>query len=246
MAKEATKTNMIFERHEKKFMVRPDQFAELTARLDHYMEQDQYGLHTISTVYFDTEDYSIIRHSLDKPSFKEKLRLRSYGTPGADTTVYLELKKKLHGVTYKRRMPMPLYQAREYLEQGIVPSPNVCNTQTFGEIDWFIKQVRPSPKVLLSYDRIALYGKEDKQLRMTFDANVRWRDHHLDLGQGDYGNLLITPGIRLLEIKTLDALPLWLCRLLCELSIYPQSFSKYGAVYSEHLINPLMEVIRSA
>jgi len=100
------------------------------------MEQDRYGLHTICTIYYDTEDFAIIRHSLDKPKFKEKLRLRSYGTPGETDTVYLELKKKLDGVTYKRRMSLPLWRSRDYLDYGIKPPEGTG--QIFGEIDWFV------------------------------------------------------------------------------------------------------------
>lgn len=246
MAKAKVNAGMIFERHEKKFLVTPDRFQRLMDALIPFMQPDGYGLHTISTIYYDTEDYSIIRHSLDKPKFKQKLRLRSYGTPGKADTVYLELKKKFDSVTYKRRMAMPLGGARGYLEQGIVPPASKLNVQTFGEIDWFIHQVSPAPKVLLSYDRVALYGKEDEDFRMTFDANIRWRNHHLDLGLGDYGTPLIQPGVRLLEVKTMGALPLWLCAVLSELEIYPQSFSKYGTVYTEHLMNEHKEVARIA
>lgn len=237
---------MIFERHEKKFLMHSGTYYELMDRLTPHMEQDAYGLHTINTIYFDTEDYSIIRHSLDKPKFKVKLRLRSYGTPGEGDPVYLELKKKLAGITYKRRVAMPLRQARDYLDRGVIPPESGQNRQTFGEIDWFIQEKNPSPKVLLCYDRIAMYGREDRDFRMTFDANIRWRSEYLDLGKGDNGSLLLLPGDRLLEVKTLRALPLWLCHILSELEIYPISLSKYGTVYEKYLMQTASEVILSA
>lgn len=246
MAKVKVDVGTLFERHENKYSMNPGTYRELAARLAPYMEQDEYGLHTIHTIYYDTEDYAIIRHSLDKPSFKVKLRLRSYGTPREGDTVYLELKKKLGGVTYKRRIPLPLWQARAYLEQGATPPAAACDPQTFGEIDWFVREKQPAPKVLLSYDRIALRGRQDENFRMTFDANVRWRDDRLDLAQGEGGSLLFKPGTRLLEVKTLGALPLWLCQILSELEIYPLSLSKYGAVYTGHLANSQAEVVLSA
>lgn len=239
MAKTKIRSGMIFERHEKKYIVSAEQYRLLLDELEPYMQYDQYGLHTIMTIYYDTEDYSLIRHSLDKPTFKEKLRLRSYGQPDKNDLIYLELKKKLGGITYKRRMPITLQSANQYLEKGIVPEENIDDPQTFGEINWFIQQINVGPKVALSYERIALCGRTDADLRMTFDADIRWRDHHLDLSEGDYGSLLTEPDTRLLEIKTLGALPLWLCRLLSALKIYPVSFSKYGTVYSRYLMNQL-------
>lgn len=244
MAKAKVNAGMIFERHEKKFMVAPDRFSALMEALEPYMEQDKYGLHTICTIYYDTEDFAMIRHSLDKPKFKQKLRLRSYGVPGETDAVYLELKKKLDGVTYKRRMSLPLWRSRDYLDCGIRPPEGTG--QSFGEIDWFVKQNRPAAKALICYDRIALFGRDDPELRITFDANIRWRDHSLDLGKGDYGSPLTAPGVRLMEVKTLGALPLWLCNTLSELRIYPGSFSKYGTVYTEHLMNHQKEVYKHA
>lgn len=246
MKKVKINTGMLYERQEMKFMVPAEKYTQLLDAISPYMQQDEYGLHTINTIYYDTDDYSIIRHCLDKPKFKQKLRLRSYGTPTAEDAVYLELKKKVGGITYKRRMMMTLQHAQNYMENGIVPIESKSDIQTFGEIDWFVNQKPLAAKVLISYDRIALLGREDEDFRMTFDAAVRWRDHHLDLGKGDYGTLLLQPGCRLLEIKTLGSLPLWLCNILSELKIYSQSFSKYGTVYNNYLINADREVSRIA
>lgn len=240
MKKQKINTGMLFERHEEKFLVPPDKYHVMMEALSSYMTADQYGLHTINTIYYDTDDYQLIRQSLDKPKFKQKLRLRSYGQPGPDSDVYLELKKKFDSVTYKRRIMMTYEHALDYLNDGIVPiesKESQENIQTFGEIDWFASRQVLGPKVLLSYDRVALYGLEDMEFRMTFDANIRWRDHHLDMGKGDYGNMLLQPGVRLLEIKAMGAYPLWLCRLLSELELYPQSFSKYGTVYTQYIMN---------
>ncbi|MDR2932836.1 MAG: polyphosphate polymerase domain-containing protein [Oscillospiraceae bacterium] len=242
MAGVKIRAGMTFQRHEKKYLVPPNRLSSLLDALDAYMRPDEYGLHTISSLYYDTADFTLIRKSLDKPAFKQKLRLRSYGVPGETDTVYLELKKKLSGVTYKRRMAMPLWRARDYMDHAAIPPESRANRQTFGEIDWFVKREPLAPKTLLSYDRIALYGKNDRDFRMTLDANIRWRDHNLDLGMGDYGRSLCGPGMRLLEIKTMGALPLWLCDILSELELYPQSFSKYGTVYTEHLMNMSKEV----
>lgn len=243
MSKAKVKAGMVFERHEKKFVVESAKFPVLMQALDPYLEQDQYGLHTICSLYYDTDRFDIIRKSLDKPKFKVKLRLRSYGVPGEGDTVYLELKKKLDGITYKRRIGLPLSAARSYLQRGI--RPGGVNPQILGEIDWFLRENAPAPKVLLSYDRIAMAGREDPDLRVTFDADIRWRDTNVDLANGDYGSPLL-PGGRLMEIKTLSSFPLWLCDILSRLEIYPQSYSKYGTVYQDYLMSNKKEAFRYA
>lgn len=233
MAKVKINTGAVFERHEKKYRVLPAQYTAIRELLAAYTREDQYALHTICSLYYDTDDFAVIRHSLDKPKFKEKLRLRSYGVPQDADTVYLELKKKLDGVTYKRRIALPLQHARDYLDGGVIPTG--VDAQILREIDWHRKQRRLSAKALLCYDRIALYGRQDADLRITFDANIRWREEALDLRLGDYGSSLLRPGERLMEIKLSAAMPLWLSAALAELGLYPQSFSKYGTVYQEYL-----------
>ncbi|NLW78541.1 MAG: polyphosphate polymerase domain-containing protein [Ruminococcaceae bacterium] len=218
----------VFERHEKKFALSTGQFHALKAQLAPHMQPDAYGRHTICSLYFDTEDFCAARRQLDKPRFREKLRLRSYGVPTTGSTVYVELKKKLSGVTYKRRAPLPYGEAIGWLVHGAAPS---ATGQVIGEVDWFMKTNQPKPKAVISYDRIALLGREDAELRVTFDENVRWRDTGLDLAKGVWGNRLIPHGTFLMEIKTLGAIPCWLAHLLSGQDIYTQSFSKYGNVY---------------
>lgn len=232
MAKVKVSAGMVFERYEKKYRLPEETYLQLIERLREYMQADQYGKHTICSLYFDAKDYLLIRRSIEKPDYKEKLRLRSYGIPSPDTNVYLELKKKLKGVTYKRRIAMTYLEAQQYLICGEQPPHS---SQIMDEIHWFRRQYRPVPKVLLFYERIALFGKEDSNLRITFDTDIRYRTDDFDLSSGDEGTPLLHPGERLMEIKASGALPLWLCRMLSELKIYPTSFSKYGTVYRKLL-----------
>lgn len=228
MAKVKIVSGMVFERHEKKYLLTQSQYNSLMPSLMEHMQQDQYGLHTICSLYFDTEDFLLIRRSLEKPEYKEKLRLRSYGIPKQEDTVFLELKKKLTGITYKRRSPMTLYEAEQYLRYDIPPKQT---GQIIDEIGWFKERYHPEPKVLLFYNRIALYSMADSRLRITFDTNIRWRDEQLSFTSGDYGAYLISPSESLMEIKLEGAFPCWLSHLLAEQKIYPVSFSKYGMAY---------------
>lgn len=222
---------LTFERIEKKYLLTPAQLTALWDVLERYMEVDAYGQHTICNIYYDTDDYRLIRASLAKPRYKEKLRLRSYGTPTADSQVFVELKKKYEGVVYKRRTALPLAQAQAWLDGAQPPQPD----QIRREVAYFMDFYRPRPRVFLAYDRVALSGREDPALRLTLDANIRWRTGQLDLAAGDHGAPLSVQGMYLMEIKLPGVMPLWLAHALAALEIAPVSFSKYGCCYREVL-----------
>jgi len=227
-----------FERTEKKYLLEPGQFDALSRMLSDRMTIDQYGRHTICNIYYDTDDYRLIRASIEKPSYKEKLRLRGYGIPRNSDPVFVELKKKCGGVVYKRRERLTLDEARRFLGQSAEP---VHQNQILREIGWFLNLYQPSPKVFLAYDRIALYGSEDPGLRITFDDSIRWRTTALDLAMGDWGSPLLPGGCRLMEIKLCGGMPLWLARALSECKAYPTSFSKYGEVYRVNLARTFLK-----
>ena len=224
------KYQAVFRRVEKKYVLTEERYDQLLEHLIPHMEFDEYGLHTICNIYYDTRQYELIRHSIEKPIYKEKLRLRSYGIPTKESDVFLEIKKKWKGVVYKRRSAMSLKSAVSFLEQKEIPS---VNSQILREIAYFLSMYPVEPKQFIAYDRIAMYGKEDSELRITFDANIRSRDEELSLAAGDYGSLLLPPGERIMEIKMTGAMPLWLAHTLSELSIFPTSFSKYGNLYKK-------------
>lgn len=227
------KSNNTFERIEKKYLLSGKEYELLRNRLLPYMKMDQYGLHTICNIYFDTANYELARASIEKPVYKEKLRLRSYGIPTDNSKVFLEIKKKYKGIVYKRRVSMTLEEAVRYLRHGIRPA---MDNQILREIDYFLHFYKPVPKVYLAYDRIALYGITDSDIRITFDQNVRSRLTDLDLAKGDHGKYILDTDSVLMEIKVPAAYPLWLASILSDLGIYPVSFSKYGTVYKENLL----------
>ena len=197
------------------------------------MQVDQYGLHTICNIYYDTPDDLLIRRSLEHPVYKEKLRLRSYGIPGPDSPVFLEIKKKYDNIVNKRRVQMTLEEAYRYVEQGRRPEPD-C--QILREIDFFLQTHEVSPKAFIACEREAWVDREEPELRITFDRNLRWRDTDLHLSSGSGGEPLLPDGEVLMEIKIPGAAPLWLAHLLSELEIFPTSFSKYGTCYRQDLL----------
>lgn len=224
----------VFKRKEKKYLLTVQRYQTLLPLLREYMTVDEHGLHTICNLYFDTDRYDLIRHSIEKPVYKEKLRLRSYGVPGPGDRVFLELKKKLKGIVYKRRASLTMEEARRYLLHREQPRGE---SQILHEIDWFLQRYQPVPKIYIAYDRMALFGNEDKDLRVTFDQNILFRESLLDLSKGSWGTPLLKTGSLLMEIKVPGAMPLWMSHILNELELFSTSFSKYGNIYKEHLLN---------
>ncbi len=224
----------VFERIEKKYLLPETVFRRLLPELRKHMADDVYGRYTISNIYFDTEQFDLIRASLEKPVYKEKLRLRCYGTPSEDGKVFVEIKKKYKGIVYKRRITLSLKEARRYLVYGIRPDMTdwkFTRQQIFREIDYMKERYGLRPAAFIAYDRIALAGTEDPELRVTFDTNLRYREDRLDLRKGDDGYPLLDSDTVLMEIKIPGAAPLWLARLLSENGIHMTSFSKYGTYY---------------
>lgn len=227
---------MIFKRYEVKYLITAEQCQLIKERFASHMEADEHGESTICSLYFDTPSFQLIRRSIEHPVYKEKLRLRSYGVAKPDTKVFVELKKKYKKVVYKRRVTLPEEEAMAYLLNGHIKK----RTQITNEIDYF-KEIYEgiAPAMLLMYKREAYYDKGDRDFRITFDREVLWRDYDLSLTRGIYGEPILGPNQVLMEIKTRDAVPLWMTQILSENKIYKTSFSKYGTAYLTKLKNQL-------
>lgn len=220
-----------FQRYELKYLIGKSQQETLKALMAAYMKGDDYGRTTICNLYYDTPSRLLIRRSIDKPVYKEKLRVRSYGVAEPGGTVFVELKKKYQSVVYKRRAAMTEREATAYLKGKTKPYPG---SQITREIDYFLRFYRElAPSVFLSYDREAFYAMDDSGFRVTFDQNILWRENKLSLCGGVGGSSLLKDGQVLMEVKTAGALPLWLTSFLTENQIYKTSFSKYGNAYQE-------------
>lgn len=225
-----------FMRREIKYLLTEIQVEEILERIAMYMSVDRYSNQTISSLYCDNAEDYLIRTSLEKPVYKEKLRLRAYGTPQDDSRVYLEIKKKYRGVVYKRRAKMSYAQAADYLNSGVPPEFERYNErQVISEIDYMIRRLGLEPKVAIFYDRRAFFGKDDPELRLTLDGNVRYRLDDLDLRNGTDGVRLSAQPYCVMEVKSAGTIPLWLAGILSDMALYPGSFSKYGSVYREKL-----------
>lgn len=232
----------VFNRYENKYLMDTRAFYEIYNRLTEYMELDAYNrndkFYSISNLYYDTEQHTLVRSSLSKPKYREKLRIRAYGVPEPDAKVYLELKKKVFGLVNKRRTALKLPEAYEFVRTGRPPEfREGMNRQVMSEIEYFLSRYELRPMVYLAYDRIAMFSKESRDLRITFDTNIRTRRYDLKLELGDYGEQLMERGQWLMEVKAEKTIPVWLSKLLSELQMYRTGFSKYGNEYKKNIRN---------
>lgn len=228
----------VFQRYELKYLITKEQQKLLLAVMEEYMEPDKFGKSTICNIYFDTPSKLLIRRSNEKPVYKEKLRMRSYGVATPDTTVFVELKKKYKKVVYKRRIHMPEAAAMAYLKEGIKPTKE---TQITKEIDYFCEFYKGiEPALFMSYERKAFFSKSDSNFRMTFDENILCRDYDLSLTAGTYGTPILDKDMVLLEVKTALGIPLWLIDFLNQNKLYKTSFSKYGTAYKSIILPKIL------
>lgn len=225
----------VFKRYEFKYLLTQEQRQKVVQAMEPYMQLDKYGHKTIRNIYYDTDDYLLIRRSIEKPVYKEKLRIRSYHQATAGSEVYVELKKKYQSVVYKRRIELSELEAMNWIS-GRTPCPK--HTQISEEIDYFIQYYKTlHPSVFLSYERDAYCPKDDSDLRVTFDDTILCRQEDMSLESEIYGDPILPDGYALMEIKCSGGMPLWMTHVLSEEHLYKTSFSKYGTAY-KNLIFP--------
>lgn len=236
------KYDSAFMRVEKKYLLTPTQHDMLLERWAEYIEPNEFAHSLVSNIYFDTEDDQLIRKSIEKPCYKEKLRLRTYGDVTSDSDAFIELKKKYKGIVYKRREMLPLRAAELFLEEQVIPEGN---SQVIREIDYCVKRYHLVPRLFISYERDSYQGIEDPNIRITFDTNIQSRRQELQLSKNLKGEPLSKQAFWIMEIKVPMAYPLWLSHSLTELKLFPTSFSKYGQIYKKEKAESInnMEVI---
>lgn len=220
--------NNIFRRVEEKYLLTKDQYTKLFEKINDHIEEDEYFKTTICNIYFDNDNNDLIINSLEKPVYKTKVRVRSYGVPKMNDSVFLEIKSKYSKIVGKRRIKLSLKEFNNYLKKRKYDE----NNQIMKEIDYLFKIYQLKPSYFIGYDRLSYREINNSNLRITIDTNLRSRRDHLSLENGDNGRNYFDEELYIMEIKTLDAMPLWLVRNLSNLGIFPISFSKYGSIYT--------------
>ena len=228
----------VFKRYELKYLLTQEQKAKVLEAMEPYMALDKYGRTTIRNLYYDTDNFRLIRHSIEKPAYKEKLRIRSYSKADPDSPVFVELKKKYDSIVYKRRLALAETEALEWVSGEM---PCLEKNQIVDEIDYFLDYYGSlHPVVFLSYEREAFYAKDGTDFRVTFDDHILCRQEELSLEADVWGESLLPEDKVLMEIKCSGGLPLWMTHVLSQEHIYKTSFSKYGTAY-ETMIYPNMK-----
>ena len=219
-----------FIRREKKYLLSAAQQVQLRTTLAAHTLPDVYNDTDIYTIYYDTPDYLLIRRSIEKPVYKEKLRVRTYGVPGEADPAFIEMKRKCGKTVYKRRIALPYHEVQAFLT-----SPGT-GSQIAREIGNMLQHYPGlCPSIAIVCHRISLSGREDPSLRITFDSDIRWKSARTDLMARAKGIPLLEDGQQIMELKCSGALPFWISRLLSDLSCFPVSFSKYGKAYEAML-----------
>lgn len=219
---------MIFKRREKKYLITQEDYMRLMGLIKEKLAPDKHGKSTVCSLYLDTPSYLLIRNSIDAVSYKEKLRLRSYGVPNGEKNIFFEIKKKYKGIVYKRRVTMDLDTAYKYMESREKP----FDSQIMREIDYMMKFYNyPQPNVCILCEREAFFGIDEPDVRLTFDRDLRYRRGFPNKENIREGTRIINANEYIMEIKTSGAMPLWLAGALSECGIYPGKFSKYAHAY---------------
>jgi len=228
-----------FKRHERKYLIKTEMRDEILPILLQHMRPDEYCTdgreYRIHSIYYDTVNHDVIRSNSQGMAYKEKMRVRSYYADNSpDAYVFMELKKKCKGIGNKRRIRLQNKEVAPFAEQGIPPQTDgYLSAQVVKELSYYLKMNRVAPAMYVQYDRLALFGKEDSDFRITFDRNIRVRRSCFTFGETPDDELLLPEDTCIMEIKILGAMPLWLSKMLSEKSIFSRGFSKYGVKYRE-------------
>jgi hypothetical protein len=228
---EQNKSVACFKRYEQKYLLNRNQYLNFMDTVGDSFQPDTYSPSTIYSIYYDTPDFSIIRKAFIKNTYREKLRLRSYGIPESADKVYIEMKKKYRRVSYKRRFSVH-FGSIENLNT-LPPPPE--KRGLFDEFNYFYRRYSVAPSFFISCDRIALESKKDKCLRLTFDTNIRWRADNFDFSVGNVGYPLLRTNECLMELKTIEPIPLYVSAWLTKNKIFPASFSKSKLAYRDFM-----------
>ncbi|MBR6392641.1 MAG: polyphosphate polymerase domain-containing protein [Eubacterium sp.] len=226
-----------FKRYEKKYLITKEQLDSIMPLLLEHMELDEYCVggkeYRIYSIYYDTVNHDVIRANSQGLTYKEKMRIRSYyANNGPDDKVFMELKKKSEKVGNKRRIKIKLKDIEPFVNDGVMPeTEGYLQNQVAKELAYFLSKNKVRPALYVQYDRLAMFGREDKNFRMTFDRNVRVRRENFVFGESDKDELLLPDGFYIMEIKILGAIPLWLTSILSENKLFSRGFSKYGVKY---------------
>ena len=222
----------VFQRKEIKYRVSKTTIDSFLTQVQNYFESDERGTTLVSSLYFDTRENAIISRSLEKPTYKEKLRIRAYGQTTDDSEVFIELKKKFKGIVYKRRVSASLSDALLFMAGSDLELDDRNYLEIKSCRDRYIDRDL-APKMIIATNRISLFSNDGSDIRMTVDLDARYKTTDLDLRSTEDFEMLLGDDECILEIKAAKFMPRWLVDALKDNDMYPQSCSKYGLAHTK-------------
>lgn len=232
-----------FKRKEQKYLLTEAQRSAVWEELSSRFCENEFGRSRVVSVYYDNDDFELINRSIEKPRYKEKLRVRTYDpTFSEEMPVFAEIKKKYDGIVYKRRVSGPYKEIKQLLQTGgghfVLPDSDI---QIQRELRWMIRRYRLEPKIWVSCMRVPYQALDGSDLRITFDSGLRYQTEQPDLCYPGRGEAILPEGLHVMEIKSSGGLPLWLSETLNRHQIYPQGFSKVGTAFQNQLMQSLIQ-----
>ncbi|QHF55620.1 MULTISPECIES: polyphosphate polymerase domain-containing protein [Streptococcus] len=235
-----------FKRVETKYLISNHQRRQLLSDLGKHMEADDFAQSTITSLYFDTEQFDMIQDSLAKKYGKEKVRLRTYEMESdLDMPAFLEIKQKIDGVGYKYRIKTTPRQAAILMASDadkVVEDKRLASQleklhQRYGVI---------KPSMLIAYKRLSFRGKKDKSVRVTLDMNMTYAVVNQLTMIGHESFPLLPDQQLIMEVKVAEQIPDWLENILHQYKLEKNSFSKYGHAYGLYRSGSLLEEVHHA
>lgn len=221
-----------FKRVETKYILTQKQEQAFLADLAQHMEADDFAQSSISNVYFDNPDFQMVADSLAKKHGKEKIRMRLYDLqPTASSQAFLEIKKKVEGIGFKYRLTSNPVSVTNYVLTGLADA-SIVDDKVTEELHQLRQRYGTlQPKLVIAYDRQSYKGLDDKNVRLTIDRNLIYRDDRLSAYADRSGHALLPADQVIMEVKVAGDQPAWLQELLVKHGLEKASFSKYGQAY---------------
>jgi len=230
-----------FDRYELKYYLHNSEFKNILGYLFEFMELDKFcsefedNHYHVNSLYFENHNYYCYRQKFDGLPERRKFRARFYSDNPSQ--IYLEVKKKKNFFTEKDRIKINSHNGI-FKKLAVDPSclkKNVAvDYQKKSEFFYFLHLLSLKPFLWVSYKRLALIGKFNKGIRITFDRNVSGAK--CDVRKFNRNNLapislsLFYSKI-IMEIKFRKIMPYWLETFIKEMNIGHRSISKYALVF---------------
>jgi SPX domain protein involved in polyphosphate accumulation len=224
-----------FNRFELKYLLPIEATRPFRQELSAYLQPDDHGNgdghYAVSSLYYDSPGYRFYWEKMEGIKFRRKLRIRHYETQAKlapDTEVFVEIKQRLDRVTQKRRALLPYKDALKLCNERTIPAHRPQDRLVIEEIHAMVWQYNLRPTSLVSYLRQAYVGTDyDVGLRVTFDTNLRYRSHDLQLHSKQIGRFMAPPRAVVMEVKVNERIPYWLTELVGKHNFRLVRVSKY-------------------